>query len=40
MTAQDDATPAATWVAIDIAKRAHAVLIAGALSASRRILTI
>ena len=27
MTAQDDAMPAATWVAIDIAKRAHAVLI-------------
>ncbi len=27
MTARSDATPAATWVAIDIAKRYHAVLI-------------
>jgi transposase len=27
MTARDNVTPAATWVAIDIAKRAHAVLV-------------
>lgn len=27
MTAREEVTPAATWVAIDIAKRTHAVLI-------------
>ena len=27
MTTRNDATPAATWVAIDIAKRTHAVLL-------------
>jgi len=29
MTTQSHATPAATWVAIDIAKRYHAVLVEG-----------